>query len=35
MGRHRWVNIVKEYENAAISDTTDACPASQLMLLGL
>lgn len=32
MGRYQWVNIVREYENAAISGTTDACPVSKLIL---
>ncbi|MBI0144633.1 MAG: hypothetical protein M3Z49_04400 [Bifidobacteriales bacterium] len=31
-GRYRQVNIVREYENAAISSTTDTSPVFQLML---
>ena len=32
MGRYQQATIVREYENAAISSTTDACPVFQLML---
>lgn len=32
MGRYRQVNIVGEYENTAISSTTDTSPVFQLML---
>lgn len=32
MGRYQQNNIVSEYENAAISGATDACPVSQLTL---
>ena len=32
MGRYQQATIVREYENAAISSTTDAYPVFQLML---
>jgi len=32
--KHQQVKIVREYENAAITGTTDACPVSQLIAVG-